>query len=163
MEKPGPADIQPPRSKTPRRGRRDTSTERGLTEAREAHWRAPGHCSHLGGGNRATEPVCHLRPAGGPCPLQELGLLQKISGMEQEAPLGVARGEPCHFFKYSPPLEGSKEDEEAELALLDFDLEAPLELGPEVHHFLQSQLAAQRKKTGRGPPQNPQWKIMRVG
>ena len=32
MEEPGPADIWPPRSKTPRRGRRDTYAERGLTK-----------------------------------------------------------------------------------------------------------------------------------
>ena len=40
IEEPGPADIQPPRSKTPRRGRRDTSIERDLPKAREAHQRA---------------------------------------------------------------------------------------------------------------------------
>ena len=40
IKEPGLADIQPPRSKTPRRGRRDTSTERGLAEVREAHKRA---------------------------------------------------------------------------------------------------------------------------
>ena len=40
MEELGPADVQSPRSKTPRRWRRDTSTERGLMEAREAQWRA---------------------------------------------------------------------------------------------------------------------------
>ena len=39
-QNPGPSDIQPPRSKTPRRGRRDASAERGLPEAREAHQRA---------------------------------------------------------------------------------------------------------------------------
>ena len=36
----GPADIQPPRSKTPRRGRRDTSAERDFAKEREDHWRA---------------------------------------------------------------------------------------------------------------------------
>ena len=40
IEEPGLADIWPPRSKTPRRGRRDTSAERDLAKAREAHWRA---------------------------------------------------------------------------------------------------------------------------
>ena len=39
IEEPGPADIWPLRSKTPRRGRRDTSAERDLTKVREAHWR----------------------------------------------------------------------------------------------------------------------------
>ena len=40
MEEPDPINIWPPRSKTPRRGRRDTSMDRSLTKAREACWRA---------------------------------------------------------------------------------------------------------------------------
>ena len=42
---------------------------------------------------------------------------------------------PVPFFKYNPPWRGpaSEEDEEA---LLDFDLEAPPELGPKVNCFL---------------------------
>ena len=39
-EEPEPINAQPPRSQTPRRGRRDASTERSLTEMREAHQRA---------------------------------------------------------------------------------------------------------------------------
>ena len=48
---------------------------------------------------------------------------------------------PAPFFKYSPPWRGpgSGEDEEAELSLLDFDLEALPELGPEVDCFLQEE------------------------
>ena len=34
LQEPGPADVQPPRSKTPRRERRNTSIERDLTKAR---------------------------------------------------------------------------------------------------------------------------------
>ena len=43
---------------------------------------------------------------------------------------------PAPYFEYNPPWRGpaSEEDEEA---VLDFDLEAPLELGPEVNRFLQ--------------------------
>ena len=37
MEEPGPADVWPLRSKTLRRGRRDTPIERGLSEVRDAH------------------------------------------------------------------------------------------------------------------------------
>ena len=46
---------------------------------------------------------------------------------------------PAPFFKYSPLQRGpgSGEDKEAELPLLDFDLEDLPELGPEVNHFLQ--------------------------
>ena len=40
IEEPSLADIQPPRSKTPRRERRNTSTRRDLANMREAHWRA---------------------------------------------------------------------------------------------------------------------------
>ena len=41
MENPGLTDIWPLRSQTPRRGRRDTSAERGgLAKAREAHQKA---------------------------------------------------------------------------------------------------------------------------
>ena len=40
MKEPNLTDVQPPRNKMLRRGRRDTSAERGLTEVREAHWRA---------------------------------------------------------------------------------------------------------------------------
>ena len=43
---------------------------------------------------------------------------------------------PAPYFEYSPPWRGP-ESEEDEEALLDFDLEVPLELGPEVDHFLQ--------------------------
>ena len=99
MEEPGATDVQPPRSKTPRRGRRDTSAERGLAEAREAHWKALATAATLGGGNRVAEPVHHLGPVRGPYPHQELGSLQmKISGMEQEVLPGATGGESCPFL-----------------------------------------------------------------
>ena len=47
IEEPEPIDVWPLRSKTPRRGRRDTSVERSLTEAREAHCRAPATMASL--------------------------------------------------------------------------------------------------------------------
>ena len=40
MREPNLTDIQPPRSRTPRRGRRDASVERSLAEVREAHQKA---------------------------------------------------------------------------------------------------------------------------
>ena len=40
VEEPGTADVQSPKRKTPRRERRDTSAERDLTKAREAHQKA---------------------------------------------------------------------------------------------------------------------------
>ena len=55
---------------------------------------------------------------------------------------------PTPFFKYSPPQRGpgSGEDKEAELALLDFNLEAPLELGPEVNCFPQESAGSSEKE-----------------
>ena len=46
---------------------------------------------------------------------------------------------PAPFFEYSSPQGGPElqEDRGAKLPLLDFHLEPPLELGPEVDHFLQ--------------------------
>ena len=69
---------------------------------------------------------------------------------------------PTPYFEYSPPWRGpdSEEDEEA---LLDLDLEALLELGPEADHFVQEPAGSSRKRIGRGPPQNPLWRISRVG
>ena len=40
MRKPKMTNIRPPRSRTPRRARRDTSVERSLTEVRETHQKA---------------------------------------------------------------------------------------------------------------------------
>ena len=95
MEELGPADVWPPRSKTPRRGRRDTSAERGIAKAREAHWRALAALEE----KIVTELVHHPRLVRGPCPLQESVLPQKkILGMEQEALLGAAGGEPWPFL-----------------------------------------------------------------
>ena len=80
MEEPGPADIWPPRSKTPRRGRRDTSAERGLAKVREAHWRALATVGTL---EEEIEQLSHPSPEAGwrPVPTPGVGSPQKkISG-----------------------------------------------------------------------------------
>ena len=41
---------------------------------------------------------------------------------------------PAPYFEYNPPWRGPASEEEA---LLDFDVEAPPELGPEVDRFIQ--------------------------
>ena len=48
LEEPGFMDIQPPRSQTPRMGRRDTSAKTDITEAREGHCRALATMATLG-------------------------------------------------------------------------------------------------------------------
>ena len=65
---------------------------------------------------------------------------------------------PAPFFKYSPPQwgPGSGEDEEAELPLLDFDLELPPELGPEVDRFLQEPPGSlEEEDRNRSSPKHP--------
>ena len=77
--------------------RRDTSAERDLTEAREAHQKALATAAALKEGDRTIELVHHLGPVEGPYPhsrSQDL-LLMEILGTEQEALLGAAGGEPC--------------------------------------------------------------------
>ena len=85
--------------KPPRRGKWDTSAERGLAEVREAHQKALVTAAILEEELRVTELVHHPGLVRGPYPLQELGSLQKkILGMEQEALLGMAGGQPCPFL-----------------------------------------------------------------
>ena len=70
---------------------------------------------------------------------------------------------PAPFFQYHSPQRGPEYEEEAELPLLDVNLEDLPELGPEVDHFSRSQLGVPKKKAGAGPLQNPQWKNTRDG
>ena len=62
---------------------------------------------------------------------------------------------PAPFFEYSPPWRGP-ESGKAEEALLDFDLEVPPELGPEVDHSLQelagSSEEEDRRRSSPEPP-----------
>ena len=140
LEEPGPADIQPPRSKTPRRGRRYTSSERDLTKAREAHWRALATVAAL---EEKTEKLSQSITQGWPdiCAHSESQDCQRRRswGWNRRHHRVWPEESPASFFKYSPPWwgPGSGEDEEAELPILDFNLEPPPELGPEVDHFLQ--------------------------
>ena len=113
--------------------------------------KSPSSHNHLGGENRKAEPVCHQRPARSLHPLLELQLpKEKIPGVEQEAPQGLVRRQPCPFPEHSPPWwgPGAWEDEGAELPFLEFDLGMPPELGPDVHHFLQELASSTREDSG---------------
>ena len=71
---------------------------------------------------------------------------------------GCSWRSPVPFFKYSPPQRGSGsgEDEEAKPALLEFDLEALPELGPEVDHFLQELAGSfEEEDRNRSSPEPP--------
>ena len=137
MEEPGPTDVQPLRSKTPRRGRRDTSTERGLTEVREANWEALATVATL------EEEIDWLSQS------VTQGWLEAFThsrswDCHRWKPQGQNRRHcqvwpeesPAPYFEYNPPWRGPASEEEEE-ALLDFDLETLPEFGPEVNHFLQ--------------------------
>ena len=65
---------------------------------------------------------------------------------------------PAPTFKYSPPQwgPGSGEDKGAKLPLLDFDLEAPPVLGPEVSYFLQESAGSlEEDNRNRSSPEPP--------
>ena len=151
VEESGPTDIWPPRSKTPRRGRRDTSAERGLTEVREAHWRALATAAAL------AEEIEWLSPS------ITRGQLETCAhSRSQDCHRWKSRGQkrrcnPVHpeeshvpYFKYHSPWRGleCKEDEEA---LLDFDLEALPEFGLEVNCFLQGPAEGLGRRIGGHP------------
>ena len=136
-EEPGSTDILPPRSKTPRRGRKDTSMERALAEVREAHWRALATAAtmeeeieQLSWSITRGQSEAHAHSRSWDC------WRWKSRGWKRRH--DQVWLEECHapYFEYHLPwrCSGSQEDEEAPM---DSDLEAPPELGPEVNCFLQ--------------------------
>ena len=140
LVEPGLADIQPPMSKTPRRRRRDTSTERDLAEAREAHWRALATTATL---EEKIDRLSQSVTQGWPDICAHFWShdcwRRRSQGWNRRHHRVWPEESPVPFFKYSPPWwsPGSGEDEKAKLSPLDFDLEPPPELGPEVNGFLQ--------------------------
>ena len=111
--------------------------ERSLTEVREAHWRTLAMAATL---EEEIEWLSH--------PISRGQLEAQAHSRSQVCCKQRSRGqkrrlhqvwlEDCHapYFEYHPPLRGleSKEDEEPPM---DFNEEAPLEIGLEVNCFLQ--------------------------
>ena len=159
LEEPGLTGVQPPRSKTPKRRRRYTSTEGDLTKAREAHGRALATAATLEDKIEA-QPVCHLEWAR--CPASTLGAMT-AKGEDPRDEAGDTTGFGWKialppFFEYSPPWWGPEpgEDGGAKLLLLDFDLDPPPELGPEVNHFFQEPVGSSEEDDGtRSSPEAP--------
>ena len=137
MEESDPVNVQPLRSKTPRRGNRDTSVERRLTKAREAHQRALVTVAALEEEiERLSQPItrgqseAHAHSRSWDCHRwRSRGWKRRHCQVQLEE-------SHAHYFEYHPPWRGP-ESKEKEEAPVDFDLEAPPELGPEVDHFLQ--------------------------
>ena len=155
MEEPDLIDIWPPRSKPPRRGSRDTSMERRLAKAREAHQRALATAASL------EEEIEQLSQ-----PITRGQLEACAHSRSWDCCRWRSRGwkRRCHqvwpeeshdpYFKYHPPWRGP-ESKENEKTPVDFNLEVPLELGPEVDCFLQG-LAKSLEEDGRmSSPESP--------
>ena len=107
LEEPGLADVQPPRSKTPRRGRRDTSTERDLTKVREAHWRALATMATLEEKIESLswsinwgQPDVHAHSRSHDCQRR------RSQGQNRRCCRVWVEESPGPFFEYSPPQWG---------------------------------------------------------
>ena len=132
-----PTEVWHPRSRTPRRRWRDASVERSLTEAREAHQKALAMAAAL------EEEIEWLS-----CPLIRSQSEAWAHSQSRDCCRHRSQGwkrrhcqvwlEDCHapYFEYHPSQRSSESKGDAE-AMEDFNLEDPLELGPEVTCFLQ--------------------------
>ena len=128
--------MSSPKDQNPQEGRRDTSTERSLAEVREAHWRALAMVATL------EEEIEWLS-----CPITRGQSEAQAHSRSQDRCRQRSRGQKrrhcqvwpddCHapYFEYHTPWRGPESEEDKE-APMDFDLEALLELGPEVDCFL---------------------------
>ena len=129
--------------------------ERSLTEAREAHCRALAMAATL---EEEIEqwscPITKGHQRLKPTPEAEIAR-QRSRGQKRRC--CQVQPEDCHapYFEYHPPWK-SPESEENKEAPVDFDLEAPLELGPEVDCFLwgpaESSEEEDRKTSSPEPP-----------
>ena len=113
---PNPTDVWPPRSRTPRREKRDASAKRSLFEVREAHQKALATVATL------EEEIEQLS-----CPLTRSWSEARTHSKSRDCCRCKSRGqnrrccqvqlEDCHapYFKYHPSwrVSESKEDEEA--------------------------------------------------
>ena len=157
VEEPGPVDVWPSRKKTPSR-RRDTSAKRDLTKAREADQRALATVATL------EEKIEQLRQSTTWGQSDVCGHSWRWDHCRRSQVQNRwchqvwPEEDPSPFFQYSLPQRGpgSEEEEEAELPLLDVDLEDLPELGPEVDHFLQESAWSleeeNRDRSSREPP-----------
>ena len=135
-EEPGPIDVQPRRSRTPRMGRRNASMERSLAKVGETHQRVLATVATL---EEEIEWLSHPITRG----WSEAGAHSRSWDVCRRRSRGQKRRhhqvwpEDCHapYFEYHPPWRAleSKDNEEAPK---DCDLEDLLELGLDVDCFL---------------------------
>ena len=126
---PNLTDVQPLRSRTPRRGRRDVSVGRSLTKAREAHQKALAMAATL---EEEIEWLSH--------PLIRSHSEARTHSQSRDCHRHRSRGwkrthcqvqlEDCHapYFEYHPSQRGSESERDAE-ATEDLTLEELLRVG----------------------------------
>ena len=135
LEEHGLADAPSPRSNTPKRWRRGTSTERDLTEMSEAHQRALATAATLEekierlswSVTRGWLDACIHFWSHDHCRRRSQGQNRRHHRVRPEEG-------PALLSEYCPPQwgPGSREDKEATPPFLDFNLEPVVELGPDT-------------------------------
>ena len=150
-------DVQPQRSRTPSRGRRESSVERSLAKVREAHQKALAMAAAL------EEEIEWLT-----CPLIRSQSEVQAHSKSRDHCICRSRGQkrrhclvqpedcPAPYFEYHPSQRNLESGGEA-VATEDPDLEELLELGPE------GWLRIQKRKTRRHLLLSPQWKSYQNG
>ena len=129
-------DIQPPRSRTPRKGRREASMERSLVKVREAHQKALAMVATLE--KEIEQLIC--------CLVRSQPEVQ-VHSKSRDCHVCRSRGQkrrphqvqpedcPAPYFKYHPSQRNLESGGEV-AATEDPNLEEPPALGPEVICFL---------------------------
>ena len=152
---PNPTDVQPLRSRTPRRGRRDTSMERSLAEVREASWKALALVATL------EEEKEWLG-----CPLTRSQSEAQAQSRSRDCHRWRSWGwkRRCHqvqpehcsapYFEYHPSQRGSVSEGNEE-APKDFNLEDRWGWGPEVECFLWGPVKSSEEENMKMPPPKP--------
>ena len=155
MRKPKLTDIQPPRSRTSRRGRRDASVERSLTEAREAHQKALAmvatleeeiewlSCSLI---RSQSEARAHSRSRDH-CRCRSRGRKRRHHQVQLE--------DCCAPYLEYHPSQRSLESGGEVVATKDLNLEELPELGPEVTCFLQGSAESSEEENVKEPSPEP--------
>ena len=149
-------DVRPPRSRNPRRERRDVSLEWSPVKASEAHQKALAMAAAL------EEEIDWLS-----YPLIKSHSEAKAHSRSRDHCRCRSRGwkrrhcqvwlEDCHapYFEYHPS-QRSSESKGDEVATKDINLKEPPELGPEVTCFVQGSAENLEEENVKGPSPKPQ-------
>ena len=131
----GIADTNPTWNRTLQGGRQGTSAEIVLAEARKAHQRALATTIMLEEKiERLSWSITRDCPDTHAYSWNHNQWRRRSQGQRQRHHKALPESSPTHSPTHNPPW---WEDEEAEPPFLEFDLGPPLELGPNVEHFLQ--------------------------